>query len=268
MTRLVRIVRCRAGLPVHTNPLANSLAGLLAGLLLVGLLTVPVAANAATERGTDRHPPTQPGRTLVHYRVRPGDTATAIATRFHAWTAELLRVNHRGPGAVWRVGERVLVPVVTARARPGRTSSTQDQTSRASKSAVRAEVARTARAHGMGAEVALAIAWQESGWKQHVRSPVGAIGTMQVMPGNRVWLSTLVGRPLRLSRLHDNVTAGVVLFRTLRSRHGLHRSIAAYYQGIGSLREHGRYPSTKAYVRNVVHHLDRLRHGWDPLSEV
>ena len=243
------------------------LRSLLSTLLLAGLLLVPTTAQAATDHTADRHRPAHPaGRTLVHYRVRPGDTATVIATRFHAWTAELQRINHRSPGAVWRVGERVVVPVVTARARGAASSGTTS--TRASKTQVRAEVARIARANGMGSKMALAIAWQESGWKQHVRSPVGAVGTMQVMPGNRAWLSGLVGRQLRLERLHDNVTAGVMLFRQLRAEHGVKRSIAAYYQGIGSLREHGRYPSTKAYVRNVVHHLERLRHGWDPLTEV
>ena len=240
---------------------------LLPTLLLAGLLLVPTTARASTEHAADRHRPAHAGRTLVHYRVRPGDTATVIATRFHAWTAELLRMNHRSPGAVWRVGERVVVPVVSARAHGAFPTATAGR-SRPSKTQVRAEVAKVARAHGMGSKMALAIAWQESGWKQHVRSPVGAVGTMQVMPGNRKWLSGLVGRDLRLKRLHDNVTAGVVLFRQLRAEHGVKRSIAAYYQGIGSLREHGRYPSTKAYVRNVVHHLTRLREGWDPLTEL
>ncbi len=197
--------------------------------------------------------------------MRPGDTASVIAKRFHAWTAELQRINHRSARSVWRVGEKVVVPVVTARA--GRRTPRADH-AHPSKARVRAEVVRAARAHGMRPKLALALAWQESGWQQHVRSSVGAIGTMQVMAANRSWLGRLLGRELRLKRLHDNVDAGVVLFRTLRATHSTKTSIAAYYQGIGSIREHGRYPSTKAYVRNVLHHWKRLRHGWDPITQV
>lgn len=236
---------------------------LLVSTLLGVLLIQP--AQAAPGRTADRHWSGHPGRTLVDYRVRPGDTASVIARRFHAWTAELQRINHRTAGSLWRVGEKVVVPVVTARAQRSTPRTTPGHPSKAR---VRAEVVRAARAHDMRPKLALALAWQESGWQQHVRSSVGAIGTMQVMPANKSWLSQLFGRELRLKKLHDNVNAGVVLFRNLRAHHTVRTSIAAYYQGIGSIRSHGRYRSTKAYVRNVLHHWKRLRHGWDPLTQV
>ena len=65
-------------------------AGVTGGLLLTGLTTVPASAD-------DR--PLPPGRVAKHYTVRPGDTATGLAVRFHAWTAELISHNHLGSSA-------------------------------------------------------------------------------------------------------------------------------------------------------------------------
>lgn len=49
-------------------------------------------------------------RRIVRYTVRPGDTPSGLAVRFHAWTAELIALN----GSVLRVGERIRIPVVLA----------------------------------------------------------------------------------------------------------------------------------------------------------
>lgn len=51
-------------------------------------------------------------RRIVRYTVRPGDTPSGLAVRFHAWTAELIERN----GSVLRVGERIEIPVVVAAA--------------------------------------------------------------------------------------------------------------------------------------------------------
>lgn len=270
------VLRSVAARALRRTALAAALTGLVATLTTTGPGLTLSAAHG------ERSWPGHPGRHLVTYRVHPGDTATRIAVRFHAWTAELLAVNHKTVRSYWYVGERVLVPVVTARAHPRKhhvqhhpkqhikhhvkPHVTKPQHShRPSRAAVRDEVIRVARRHHVRPHLALAIAWQESGWQQHVRSPAGAIGAMQVMPGTGRWISTLVGRRLHLHRLHDNVVAGVVLFRVLRQQAGVKRSLAGYYQGLGSVEAHGRYPSTKRYVRNVRFHWHRLDHGWRPL---
>jgi hypothetical protein len=50
----------------------------------------------------------------------------------------------------------------------------------------------------------------------------------------------------------------------LRGETSDRRAIAAYYQGLGAVREHGIYPVTRPYVRNVVALRERLRRGWNP----
>ncbi len=131
---------------------------------------------------------------------------------------------------------------------------------------VRDEVRRVARRHGVNPHMALAIAWQESGWQQHVRSSAGAVGTMQVMPKTGRWISVLVGRRLHLHRLHDNVLAGVVLYELLRRDHSVRGALAGYYQGLGSVHAHGMYKSTKRYIRNVKHLKRAFDDGWRPLG--
>ena len=48
---------------------------------LTGLTTVTALPATADDR------PLPAGRTLTTYTVKPGDTATGLAVRFHAWTA-------------------------------------------------------------------------------------------------------------------------------------------------------------------------------------
>ena len=37
-----------------------------------------------------------------------------------------------------------------------------------------------------------------------------------------------------------------------RSTDSMEKTVAAYYQGLGALRQHGMYSDTKLYVRNVM----------------
>ena len=122
-----------------------------------------------------------------------------------------------------------------------------------SRSETKAMIVRTARRHGVDARLALAIAYQESGWNQRAVSPANAVGTMQVIPAAGDWASSLVGRRLDLLKTQDNITAGVVMLRALgRSTDRTEDAVAAYYQGLGALQQHGMYSDTKLYVRNVM----------------
>lgn len=237
-----------------------------------------------------------PDRRIRHYTVHRGDTALGLAVRFHAWTDELLRLNHLTLHSRVHVGELVRIPVVVSaarrahrhrrhhthrhatphrshrshhKARPTHRHVVKHHRSRwrgvhASRAQVRHVVARTARRHGLEPTLVLAIAWHESGWQQHRVSPAGALGVMQVMPATGRWLSSTIGRRLHLRRLRDNVTAGVLLLKMLRAQVGPRGTMAAYYQGLGSVRSYGRYPSTRLYVATVCALRKRLRHGWDP----
>lgn len=248
----------------------------------------PVPKRATTKRGYRRISPD--ARRVIRYRVRPGDTASGLAVRFHAWTDELVAMN----GSVLVAGERIRIPVVLraaardrrhrATSRTGATHSKQagnkqagkerkahkatkhvqrsarakrkrarrEAAPRPSRYVVRRVVARTARRHGVDPQLALAVAWQESGWQMHLTSSAGALGAMQVIPSTGRWMSDVVGRRLHLRDLRDNATAGVVYLKLLRSQAPRRVAVAGYYQGLAGVRRHGMYSDTVRYVANVL----------------
>jgi soluble lytic murein transglycosylase-like protein len=185
----------------------------------------------------------------VTYTVRPGDGLIRIATKFGTDWRWIAKRNKVASSLVIHPGQRLVVKegftrAPAASAAPGRTS----------KAAARAAVAREARRHGLDVPLVLALAYNESGFQQHVTSNVGAVGVMQVMPGTGQWVAKyLVGRPLNLRDLDDNVLAGVRYFKQLvRITGRWDLALAGYYQGLASVRQRGMYDDTKAYVRNIL----------------
>ena len=216
-------------------------------------------------------------RRMVGYTVKPGDTATGLAVRFHAWTDELIRINHLGPEARLYVGDRIRIPVVVERAwhhtqqhtQPSPQATQSHASSSSSRDPSRATIRRliidTARRHDVDPYLALAISWQEAGWQMHHTSSAGAIGAMQVMPDTGVWMSLYARRRLDLRSTRDNITAGVLLIRVLRDMtHSQKTQIAAYYQGIGSVQRGVLLAETRHYVANVKAIKRLLHHGWNP----
>jgi LysM repeat protein len=211
--------------------------------------------------------------TTTTYRVRAGDTLSSIAAGHHTTIAAVARaskISSRAliyPGQVLRVPGRgksssrsgvpdtfngVTYPRAIAEA-AARNRAILARRSVPSRSETKALIIRIARQQGVDTRLALAIAYQESGWNQRAVSPANAIGVMQVIPSGGQWASGLVGRRLDLLRTTDNITAGVVMLRSLgRSTNTMEKAVAAYYQGLGALQKHGMYSDTKLYVRNVM----------------
>ncbi|MEO7351531.1 MAG: LysM peptidoglycan-binding domain-containing protein, partial [Marmoricola sp.] len=178
---------------------------------LAAAILLPAAAEAARWPG-------HPDRSIVHHAVRAGETATGLAVRYHAWTAELLRLNHLGSQGHLRRGQVLRIPVVLSAAHrahaktvhhtrrhtkkhTGRHTTKHRHRHRAhhhhhlpplihrttpsttkwlhagmSRTQVRTLVVRMARRYHVPPRLALAIAWQESGWQQLRVSSTGALG--------------------------------------------------------------------------------------------
>lgn len=236
----------------------------------------------------------KPLRKLKRYRVRPGDTPASVAVRYHAWTAELVARN----GRILYVGDVIRIPVVRSAQRACRVhshhrthvdrhkgpKSPKPRTPKprtherghqvrhltgwhhtlASRPRVRRVIEIRARRHGVNPDLALAIAWQESGWQQRRVSSAGALGAMQIMPGTGRWISQVLGRRLNPRDLLHNAVTGVSLIRILRDEARPKVAVAGYYQGLAGVRRHGMYPSTKAYVANVMALKRRIARGWLP----
>ena len=261
----------------------------LVALVLGAVLSVPLATSTVAPAHAD-HVRLPEDRRLVSYVVRPGDTASGLAVRFHAWTAELVSYNHLDSGGTLQVGQRIVIPVVRRHRsgdgkddgkgggkggtkggdkgggkHGGKGRTTMWQHPDRDREKVRRVIAGAARHHDVDPQLALAVSWQESGWQMGVVSSANAIGAMQVLPSTARWMEQYAGRRLRLRKLGDNAKAGVLLLRVL-SHHTQRRrhKIGAYYQGLGAVREHGLYAETRAYVANVVAIKNRLEDGRPP----
>ncbi len=237
------------------------------------VLTIPGAAApaaAASAPAPAPAPVAPPDTTTTSYTVASGDTLSAIAARYRTTVAALQQANALRNASYLQIGQVLSVPV-TATATPlvgstfaGRTYPAPvvaaANANRATllaigvptKEQMRALVTTTARAMGVDPSLALAVAYQESGFDHSQVSPANAIGTMQVIPSSGQWASDLVGRQLNLLDPRDNVTAGVAILRSLlRTSPDLSTAIAGYYQGATSVRQHGMYGDTRQYVASV-----------------
>ena len=244
-------------------------------LIRIGqVLTVPGAAQAAVAAPAPAAsvPTSVPTSitTRTSYTVARGDTLSGIAARYGTTVAAIQSANGLKNASFIRIGQVLSVPV-TATATPlvgnsfaGRTYPAAvvaaANANRATllaigvptKDQMRGLVVTTAKAMGVDPALALAVAYQESGFDQSQVSPANAIGTMQVIPSSGQWASDLVGRQLNLLDPRDNVTAGVVILKQLqRTSPDLPSAIAGYYQGATSVLQNGMYADTRQYVANV-----------------
>jgi N-acetylmuramoyl-L-alanine amidase len=85
---------------------------------------------------------------------------------------------------------------------------------------------------------------------------------MQVMPDTGRFVShELVGRELDLEDPYDNVVAGIAFLQHLweLTDGDVEQTLAGYYQGLRSVRDHGMYDDTERYIANVLALRDRFR---------
>lgn len=115
-------------------------------------------------------------------------------------------------------------------------------------------VEQLADSHQISPALLEALVWQESRWRHNARSPVGAIGLAQLMPGT--------ARDLGVNPLDPaaNLAGAARYLRQQLDRFGgdVERALAAYNAGPGRVLRAGGIPritETQNYVRSVV---DRL----------
>lgn len=184
------------------------------------------------------------------YRVRQGDTLTAIATRHGTSVRALARANRLRPSGILREGVWLRVPARVGFA-PHLTTSP---------AAVRRIIDRTAARYGLDFHLVRALAWMESGYQANVRSPAGAWGVMQILPVTWSFVeSALIGG--RVPRTAEgNVKVGVVYLRhLLREFDGNEKlALAAWYQGPAAVRKRGVYKVSKTFVASVLALRERL----------
>jgi N-acetylmuramoyl-L-alanine amidase len=194
------------------------------------------------------------------YTVRPGDTLSGLAEIAGVPAEHIAAMNGLDPAGVLAAGTVIKLPTgspeppAAATPAPAETlvpeaapHATQDHVDAG-------RIGEIAAAHGVSPSLAVAIAWQESGFDNAVVSPANARGVMQVMPGTWDYVQqNLAGAPLDPGSASDNVRAGVLYLRQLLDDTGGDETTAtaAYYQGLGAVRSRGLFEDTRRYVENV-----------------
>jgi peptidoglycan hydrolase-like protein with peptidoglycan-binding domain len=182
------------------------------------------------------------------HRVRPGETLTGIAARYHTTLRAITRANHLDPSRFLLAGARLKIPV--AHSSVGSTTSLVIR----QPAQVGRAIAQWSRYYGVDPRLVRAIGWMESGYNNGLTSSYGANGIMQVTAETWSYVETfLIGSTVQ----HDasgNVRVGTAyLAQLLREFRGDERlALAAYAQGPYSVRRRGLLKETKMYVANVL----------------
>jgi LysM repeat protein len=216
-------------------------------------LVIPGTSAAASAAPVSAAP--QPEAVVTHV-VRRGESLWGIARRTGSSVAAISAANGLDDPSRIFPGQRLVIPGAGgASTEPAAPSLPADLAAVvAARDEVRRLIVAEAEAQGVPAELALAVAWQESGWRQGVVSHAGAIGIMQLLPTTADWVATsMLGSAVDVHDPQDNVRAGIRLLRHYLDRYGADSDLvlAAYYQGQAAADRHGIYGITRPYIASI-----------------
>ena len=225
--------------------------------LVVGVAAAPAAPVAQVPSAA---PAAAPSVTVVH-TVAAGETLTAIAQRYATTVTAIATANGLTNPSFIRTGTQLRIPQQGAVAPPAASGGTYVAMPAAlrdlvaQRSAVGDAVRAEAEAIGLPPALAMAVAWQESGWQPGLTSGAGAIGVMQLLPSTGDWVAaSMLGSPVNVWDQGSNIRAGVRLLKHYHDRYGGDRAriLAAYYQGQHALETQGIYAVSWPYINAVT----------------
>lgn len=124
--------------------------------------------------------------------------------------------------------------------------------------APRADIAgrlhNAAQAQALSPDLVNAVAWAESRFNDHARSPAGAVGVMQLMPATATSLGVDPADPAQ------NAQGGAAYLRQMLDAFDgdITLALAAYNAGPEAVRAHGGVPpyaETRAYVDHILSYM-------------
>lgn len=198
------------------------------------------------------------------YTIEPGDTLTSIAQLYHTTIWTLVHANAIRNINLIFVSQRICVP---SHGHASASGVSADGSIRwydyndlewSNRSQVRNLLYQVAAIHRLPPRLLLAIAWQESGWTQHVIAWDGGIGVMQLMPYTAMSINASIGQQLDPYALWDNLNLGATYLQWLWSSfHGnLTKVISAYNEGGWAVEHQGIF--NWSYVNNVLALMNSL----------
>jgi len=199
-----------------------------------------------------------PANSCGWYTIENGDTLSDIARHYHITISTLAHANAIGNMNLIFVGQRLCIPHGQAGAASGITAHgtvrwyAYNALGWSDRPQVRHMLYQAATSHHLPTKLLLAIAWQESGWTQHVIAWDGGIGVMQLMPYTAMGINAGIGRQLDPYDLQDNLNLGATYLQWLwQDFHGnLSQVISGYNEGGWAVKHRGIY--NWHYVNNVL----------------
>lgn len=201
-----------------------------------------------------------PGNSCSWYRVHYGDTLGRIALSYRTTIWTLARVNYIRNVNLIFAGQSLCIPYSSGHSTKSSGYSTRTGLNNvgssgrssggllyngyvrwydyqalewSSSSQVASLLRSAAIRYGLPVSLLRAIAWQESGWRQHVISRDGGIGVMQIMPYTAMGLNTMTGVRHDPYKLADNIELGAIYLHSLWMglRGNIVLVISAYNEG-------------------------------------
>lgn len=231
------------------------------------VLSIPGSAGAAPAVGA----PAIGAPAGRSHAVARGENLGSIALRYGVSVASLAAANGLPDPDFVRSGTVLRIPAATGAplrqtpaapavvAMPPATMASARPAPRivvpADRAGLRTAFLQFSRLAGVPSDLAMALAWQESGWQRNRVSSTMAVGVMQLMPDTVDFVSTQLLRTTRLNPWDPvaNIRMGTRFLRYLLDANGgnVDRALASYYQGLRSVRERGMLPETERFVANV-----------------
>lgn len=203
----------------------------------------------------------QEPRATTSHAVARGENLTVIARAYRVSVGALVLANRiTDPSRIY-AGQHLTVPGTSATPRASASSASPRMSVPASmaalmarRDAVRRVIIEEAARYKVPAALALAVAWQESGWQQGVVSHAGAVGVMQLMPATADWVGeAMLGTTVQITHTRQNIRAGVRLLAHYLGHYDGDRPrvLAAYYQGQWATDHHGIYAVSRPYIASI-----------------
>ncbi len=200
------------------------------------------------------------GQDCTRYHVVAGDTLSYIAKRYSTTVHKLGQLNAIANLDLIFVGQQLCLPPDSSGDSKGASGVgangtvrwyAYDALQRASQQQVVSQLRAAARQYNLPTNLLLAIAWQESNWRQNVISHDGGIGVMQIMPATAQGLNVETRAYHDPYKLHDNIELGAIYLHTLWKSFGgnLTQIISAYNEGGWSVVHRGIF--NWSYVNSV-----------------
>lgn len=207
------------------------------------------------------------------YRVVRGDTLSRIAGRYGTTTARLAQVNNIHNVNLIFVGQQICIPYRLSGGGSGGGGSAAsgllangtvrwyayNALQYSSRAQVTSMLHQAAARYHLPANLLMAIAWQESGWYQHVIARDGGIGVMQLMPGTAQSLNSGTGVRRDPYHLWDNINLGAIYLSYLwhNFNGNLTKVISGYNEGGWAVIHRGIF--NWSYVNSVLYLMRQFR---------